>query len=458
MRILVIGTGYVGLVTGACFAEMGHHVLCLDIDKKKIQTLVKGEIPIYEPGLREIVQRNVEAGRLKFAAEYSKEALSAQIIFLCVATPSAEDGSADLSYIKQAARDVALFVQDYAVIVNKSTVPVGTYTLVKRCVADILQKRGVSFGFDVVSNPEFLKEGDAVNDFMKPDRIVIGAESQRAIELMKELYSPFHLSHDRLLVMDPASSELTKYASNAMLACRISFMNELAQLCEVVGADIGLIRKGIGADARIGYPFLYAGVGYGGSCFPKDVRALLHTHKACGLAGSIVEAIEKTNKEQKEVMAKKVEAYFHPSGGIEGKRFAIWGLAFKPGTDDMREAPSLSLIRSLIAGGAHLSLYDPVAMGKAKELLPDFDQIFWAEDEYQAALGTDAVILMTEWKQFRFVDFDRLKQMVNMPLLFDGRNQYKPIEMKNRGWTYFSIGRPPLQSQTEVAVHEQAHH
>jgi UDPglucose 6-dehydrogenase len=441
MRILVVGTGYVGLVTGSCFAEMGHHVLCLDIDKKKIEALNRGEIPIYEPGLKEIVERNVEAGRLSFTDAYSTDALDTEIIFLAVATPSAADGSADLTYIKEAAQSVARSMHHYAVIVNKSTVPVGSHALVKEVIGEILEQRGAGFGFDVVSNPEFLKEGDAVNDFMKPDRIVIGAESQQAIELMKELYSPFNLSHDRLLVMDPASSELTKYASNAMLACRISFMNELSRLCECVGADIGSVRKGLGADRRIGYSFLYAGVGYGGSCFPKDVRALKHTYEQYGLEGALVNAIEQVNQQQKTLMGHKIDDFFSNMGGLEGKKFAIWGLAFKPGTDDMREAPSISLIHFLIAKGARLALYDPVAMKKAQEILPDLDHVEWAEDEYDAAQEADAVVLMTEWKQFRFVDFDILKKEMLTPIIFDGRNQYTPKEMKKRGFLYISMGR-----------------
>jgi UDPglucose 6-dehydrogenase len=450
MRILVVGTGYVGLVTGSCFAEMGHHVLCLDIDKKKIESLNQGEIPIYEPGLKEIVQRNRDAGRLSFTDQYSSDALDAQIIFLAVATPSAEDGSADLTYFKKAAQSVALSMQDYAVIVNKSTVPVGSHLLVKEIVEDVLDQRGVDFGFDVVSNPEFLKEGDAVNDFMKPDRIVIGAESQQAIELMKELYSPFNLSHDRLLVMDPASSELTKYASNAMLACRISFMNELSRLCEKVGADIRSVRKGVGADNRIGYSFLYAGVGYGGSCFPKDVRALKHSYEEYGLQGYLVDAIEQVNQAQKEVMGKKIEEFFSTRGGLAGKKFALWGLSFKPGTDDMREAPSIPLIQFLASQGAQLSLFDPVAMERAKEVLPDLEQVEWAEDEYHAAEQADAVILMTEWKQFRFVDFEALKAEMKSPAIFDGRNQYTPKEMKKRGFTYIGIGRSITQAHHEV--------
>lgn len=450
MRLLIIGTGYVGLVTGACFAEMGHHVTCLDIDQNKIRLLLEGEIPIYEPGLSEIVERNQKAGRLEFTTDYQR-AKGAQVCFIAVPTPSAEDGSADLKYVKKAAFDLGTILDDYAVIVNKSTVPVGTTEVVREVVEKACRNR---YTFDVVSNPEFLKEGDAIQDFMKPDRIVIGSSSEKATEIMKELYAPFNLSHDRLLVMDPASAELTKYAANAMLACRISFMNELSQICEHVGADIRLIRKGIGSDRRIGYPFLYAGVGYGGSCFPKDVRALSFLAQKLGVSTALISSIEDVNRQQKQVMGDKVERFFEEQGGLSGKRIAIWGLAFKPGTDDLREAPALTLIRFLCARGAIVSIFDPVALSKGQELFPDNDQIEWAQTEYEAAAGCDALVLMTEWKQFRFVNFKTIRSSMRYPVLFDGRNQYSPKEMHQMGFHYFGIGTP---SKGEPQLVEQIH-
>ncbi len=440
MKILVVGTGYVGLVTGACFAEMGHHVICLDIDKKKIQDLKDGIIPIYEPGLEEIVKRSVLAGRLEFTTDYAYGVRGALFCFLAVPTPEDRNGSADLSYVMQAAAQVAEQMDSYKVIVNKSTVPVGSSRKVAEAIERSLAKPSIEF--DVVSNPEFLKEGDAISDFMKPDRIVIGTDNPRVAALMQELYSPFNLNHERILIMDPASAEMTKYAANAMLASRISFMNELAGLCEKTGADIRRVRKGIGSDTRIGYSFLYAGVGYGGSCFPKDIKALRALAAQHGYEMSLVDAIEKVNARQKLVMGEKISNYF--AGNLSKKRIAIWGLSFKPGTDDMREAPSLVLIRTLLEQGAMLSLYDPVAMQKAKTLLPKSPQIKWCKDEYACAKDSDAIVLLTEWKQFRFVDFDRILQEMQGRAFFDGRNQYTPSEMAARGFDYFGIGQTPL--------------
>ncbi|MCP5468943.1 MAG: UDP-glucose/GDP-mannose dehydrogenase family protein [Chlamydiales bacterium] len=447
MKILVLGTGYVGLVTGACFAEMGHDVTCLDIDKEKIRLLQEGTIPIFEPGIEEIVKRNFEAGRLHFTTDYAEAVPNALFCFIAVATPEGEDGSADLRYVKCAAKQIAEQMDGYKVIVNKSTVPVGSAEEVRSVIEQELQRRGVSHEFDVVSNPEFLKEGDAINDFMKPDRVVIGADNPRVIELMRELYSPFNLNCDRILVMDPASSEMTKYAANTMLASRISFMNELAGICEEVGADIGQVRKGIGSDSRIGYPFLYAGAGYGGSCFPKDVKALRALAHEKGYKTAIIDAIEEVNAQQKHVLSKKVLHYF---GDVAQKRIAVWGLSFKPGTDDMREAPSLIFIRTLLEKGAYLSLFDPIAMKKAKNLLPKSPQLTWCSNEYEAAKEADAVCLITDWKQFRFIDLERVHKAMRGHAFFDGRNQYNPKEMARKGFDYISIGRDPLYAREEA--------
>ncbi len=423
---------------------MGHDVICLDIDKEKIQLLQEGNIPIFEPGIEEIVRRNQKEGRLRFTTSYADAVPEALFCFIAVATPEGEDGSADLTYVKKAAEQLAEHMDSYKVVVNKSTVPVGSTTQVQRVIQQKLEERGVDIEFDVVSNPEFLKEGDAVNDFMKPDRVVIGAHNPRVIELMRALYSPFNLNHDRIIVMEPESSELTKYAANAMLAARISFMNELAALCEEVGADITQVRKGIGSDTRIGYPFLYAGVGYGGSCFPKDVKALRALAKAHRTPTFMVDAIEEMNSRQKERMTEKIVDYFD----VEGKRIAIWGLSFKPGTDDLREAPSLVLIRSLLEKGAHLALFDPIAMKKAKKLLAKSPQITWASNEYDTVEGADAVVLVTDWKQFRFVDMDRVRKKMKGRAFFDGRNQYNPAEMTKKGFDYISIGRKPHYAES----------
>jgi len=423
---------------------MGHTVICLDIDTEKIKQLQEGKIPIYEPRLEEMVRRNHEAGRLEFTTDYVYGVRSSTVCFIAVSTPSSEDGSADLTYVKQAASQIAEQMNGYKIIVNKSTVPAGSAHAVAEIVQNILDRRNVSYEFDTVSNPEFLKEGDAINDFMKPDRIVIGTDSTRAQELMDQIYIPFNFNRDRLIHMDLLSAEMTKYAANAMLASRIAFMNEMAGLCEKVGADISMVRKGIGSDQRIGHAFLYAGIGYGGSCFPKDVKAL------CALGGNdcpttLIEAVEEVNVRQKELLGKKIIAHF---GDLTGKTIAIWGLAFKPGTDDMREAPSLVLIRQLLEKGAHVRLYDPVAMPRSKELLKSSPQIIWCRDEFEAAEDADAIALITEWKQFRTVDFKRVSP--KQRLFFDGRNQYSPQEMAAKGYDYFSIGRPSAYISHEV--------
>jgi UDPglucose 6-dehydrogenase len=442
MHLLIIGVGYVGLVTGACFAEMGHHVLCLDIDREKIQQLKEGIIPIYEPHLEEMVKRNAKAGRLHFTDSYEHALKEALACFLAVPTPPTTSGSADVSYLKAAAEAIADFMNDYKVIVNKSTVPVGTTTFVRSIIEERLKKRNVFCPFDVVSNPEFLKEGSAVSDFMKPGRIIIGAESPRAESIMKEIYSPFTFNHGRILCMSPLSAEMTKYAANAMLATRISFMNELASLSEKVGANINDVRLGIGSDHRIGYHFLYSGMGYGGSCFSKDLSALKATASDKNLETPILDAVEAVNFRQKRVLGAKIRTYFEKRGGLKGKKIAIWGLAFKPDTDDIREAPSLTLIEELLKEGAMLRLYDPAAMEKTKLHLKDITGVEFCSDEYEAAKETDAIALVTEWKQFRLVNFTSILAGMKGKAFFDGRNQYKYQEMQAKGFDYHGIGIP----------------
>ena len=440
MKVSIIGTGYVGLVTGACLADVGNHVLCLDVDERKISRLKNGEIPIYEPGLKEIVRANVASGRLAFTTDPAEGARYAKLQMIAVGTPPGEDGSADLQYVLGAARNVARHMDGPRVIVDKSTVPVGTADKVRDAVAQALEERGASFPFHMVSNPEFLKEGAAVEDFMRPDRIVIGAEHPDAIATMRELYAPFQRNHERLQVMDIRSAELTKYAANAMLATRISFMNELALLAEKLGADIEHVRIGIGSDPRIGYHFLYPGAGFGGSCFPKDVTALLRTAKESGLDLKVVRAVEEANERQKGVLAEKVERRFGKD--LKGKRFALWGLAFKPNTDDMREAPSRVVIKALTDRGAAVTAYDPVAMEEARHIYKDDSRVAFADDALSAAKGADALVIMTEWKAFRSPDFDELKRSLKSPVIFDGRNLYEPAVVRSHGLEYHAIGRP----------------
>lgn len=442
MQILIVGTGYVGLVTGACFAEMGHMVVCLDIDANKINKLQEGIVPIYEPGLEELVKRNIQQRRLKFTTDYRLGVASAEVCFIAVPTPSREDGSCDTSYVETAAAQIAEHMNGYRVIVNKSTVPVGTANLVARVIREHQKKKGISVPFDVVSNPEFLKEGAAVQDCLKPDRIIIGADEPKAAEILKEIYSAFTLSHDRILLMDTLSAEMTKYAANAMLATRISFMNEMADICKKVGANINEVRKGIGSDTRIGYHFLYPGVGYGGSCFPKDIRALISIAKQVGSEASLLEAADIVNNRQKKILGQKMLQYFKSRGGLTGKTVAIWGLSFKPDTDDMREAPSLTLIEELAKQGVSLRVFDPVAMPNAKKMLEGVANITWCTDEFDAATNADAIALLTEWKQFRLVDFKPVKDRMKGIAFFDGRNQYKPLEMKYKGFDYIAIGIP----------------
>jgi UDPglucose 6-dehydrogenase len=439
MKITVIGTGYVGLVTGACLAEVGNHVLCLDLDAAKIDILNNGEIPIHEPGLLEMVRRNVAAGRLQFTTSVEKSVAFGVVQFIAVGTPPDEDGSADLKYVTAAARNIGRHMADYKVIVDKSTVPVGTADKVTQAVNEELAKRSLSTPFAVVSNPEFLKEGAALDDFMRPDRIVIGTEDARAITLMRELYAQFNRNHDRIVVMDVRSAELTKYAANAMLATRISFMNELANLADKLGADIEQVRLGIGADPRIGFHFLYAGCGYGGSCFPKDVTALINTAQENGIDLKVLSAVDQANEQQKHVLLDKITSRFGKD--LKGFNFALWGLAFKPNTDDMRAATSRVLIEGLWELGATVTAYDPVAMAESKRIYGDDARLVYAASAMEATNGADALVIVTEWKEFRVPDFELLKQALKNPVIFDGRNLYIPAQMREQGIEYSAIGR-----------------
>jgi len=440
VKITVIGTGYVGLVTGTCLAEVGNEVLCLDLDPKKIATLKAGGIPIYEPGLEDMVRRNVAAGRLHFTTDIEESVAFGQIQFIAVGTPPDEDGSADLQYVVAAARNIGRHMTDYKLVVDKSTVPVGTADKVKAALQEELAKRGMALEFNVASNPEFLKEGAAVDDFMKPDRIVIGTDSERATQLLRQLYAPFQRNHDRLTVMDVRSAELTKYAANAMLATRISFMNELAVLAEKLGADIEQVRHGIGSDPRIGYHFLYAGCGYGGSCFPKDVQALRRTGQENGITLRVLDAVEEANEAQKQILVNKLTAKL--GSDLKGKRFAMWGLAFKPNTDDMREAPSRSMLEALWEMGASVSAYDPAAMEETRRIYGERADLLLVDSPMDALKGADALLIVTEWKVFRSPNYDTMKSLLKTPLVFDGRNLYEPQAMRDMGFEYFPIGRP----------------
>jgi UDPglucose 6-dehydrogenase len=439
MKVTIIGTGYVGLVTGACLSEMGNHVVCLDLDAKKIQVLNDGGIPIYEPGLKEIVQRNVAAGRLQFTTDVGLAVNHGTMQFIGVGTPPDEDGSADLQYVLAAARSIGRYMTDYKVVIDKSTVPVGTADKVRAVIAEELAQRGETVDFAVVSNPEFLKEGAAVEDFMRPDRIVIGADDERSVLLMRALYAPYIRSHERLLVMDVRSAEFTKYAANSMLATRISFMNELALLAEKVGADIELVRKGIGSDPRIGYQFLYAGTGYGGSCFPKDVNALMRTGKEYGIDLMVLNAVDRANARQKTVLVDKVVARF--GSDLRGRRFAMWGLAFKPNTDDMRDAPSREVIEQLARMGATIVAYDPAAAEEAHRVLSHVEALRIVDNVVSTLEGADALLILTEWREFKSPDFEQIKSLLKKPVIFDGRNLYEPALMKELGFEYQGIGR-----------------
>jgi len=463
MRITIIGTGYVGLVTGTCLAEYGNNVLCLDLDPAKIDTLKHGGIPIYEPGLEEMVKRNVAAGRLHFTTDIEASVAHGQIQFIAVGTPPGEDGSADLKYVLAAARNIGRYMNEFKVVVDKSTVPVGTADKVRTTITEELAKRSSDLDFSVVSNPEFLKEGAAVEDFMRPDRIVIGVEDAPGRELMHSLYSPFVRNHDRIFYMDVRSAELTKYAANAMLATRISFMNELANLAEKLGADIEHVRQGIGSDPRIGYHFLYPGIGYGGSCFPKDVQALQRTAAEYGQNLEILNAVETVNDMQKNVLTHKILKRYGEN--LAGRHFALWGLAFKPNTDDMREAPSRSIIEGLQARGASICAYDPVAMPEAQRAIGKQAGLSYAKSAKEALEGADALIIATEWKAFRSPDFDEMKLLLKQPVIFDGRNLYEPARLADEGFSYYPVGRcqpdlwhMPARTKTPVVVRQTAKH
>ncbi len=439
MKITVIGTGYVGLVSGTCLAEVGNDVLCVDVDAGKIAMLDAGGVPIHEPGLEPLIRRNAAAGRLRFTTDIDAGVAHGALQFIAVGTPPDEDGSADMQYVLAAARGIGSRMTEFKVVVDKSTVPVGTADRVRAAIAEALRERGATIPFAVVSNPEFLKEGAAVDDFMRPDRVVIGADDERAIAAMRAVYAPFMRSHERLLVMDVRSAELTKYAANAMLATRISFMNELANLADDLGADVELVRQGIGSDPRIGYHFLYPGIGYGGSCFPKDVKALLHTAAEHKRPLRVLAAVEAANEAQKHRLVDKIVARL--GADLSGRRFALWGLAFKPNTDDMREAPAREVIAALTARGATIAAYDPVAMAEAKRVLGANPAVTFAADPMAAIKGADALIVATEWKEFRSPDFDAIRGELREPLVFDGRNLYEPALVRSAGLEYFAIGR-----------------
>lgn len=437
MKIAIVGTGYVGLVTGTCFAEMGTDVYCVDVDERKIENLKKGIIPIYEPGLEEMVRRNYQAERLHFTTELKDCLNDVEVLFSAVGTPPDEDGSADLRYVLDVARTIGRYMKKYLLVVTKSTVPVGTAQVIKQTIQHELDERGVTIPFDIASNPEFLKEGTAISDFMSPDRVVVGVESERAEALMSKLYRPFLLNNFRVIYMDVPSAEMTKYAANAMLATRISFMNDIANLCEIIGADINMVRKGIGTDVRIGSRFLYSGCGYGGSCFPKDVKALVRTGIDNGYPMRILQAVEDVNEMQKSILFHKLKKHFN--GELEGKKIALWGLAFKPETDDMREAPSLVLIDKMIEAGCEVTAYDPIAIEEAKRRIGD--KVLYAKDIYDSVVDVDALVLVTEWKEFRMPSWNAIKKLMRVPLVIDGRNIYDKTELLEYGFTYYCIGR-----------------
>jgi len=439
MRVTIFGSGYVGLVTGACLAEAGNNVVCVDVDAEKIARLNRDEVPIHEPGLDALIKRNREAGRLEFTTDAARGVEHGLFQLIAVGTPPDEDGAADLRYVLAVARAIGTHMKQYCIVVTKSTVPVGTADKVRREVDTTLRERNAGIEFDVVSNPEFLKEGAAIQDFMKPDRIIIGTDNPRTVELMRTLYEPFSRNHERFIVMDVRSAELTKYAANAMLATKISFMNELANLAERVGADIEKVRVGIGSDPRIGYSFIYPGTGYGGSCFPKDVQALMRSAREVGHTPEILQAVEAVNRRQKQVLVHKIRSHY--GEGIRGKAFALWGLAFKPNTDDMREAPSRSIIDGLVREGARVQAYDPVAGGEAQRLYGHSQELKLCRSAYEAADGADALVIATEWQEFRSPDFDRLKELLRAPIIFDGRNLYDPGILGRFGFTYYGVGR-----------------
>ncbi len=436
MKITIVGSGYVGLVTGACFSEVGIDVTCVDIDKKKIDNLNRGIIPIYEPGLEDMISRNMKKGRLSFTTKIQDALEDSEALFISVGTPPDEDGSADLKYVLAVARDCGKYMNDYTLVVTKSTVPVGTSLKVKAAIQEELDKRKSKLEFDVASNPEFLKEGAAINDFLKPDRIVVGVETKRAEEILSRLYKPFTLNGHPVLFMDIVSAEMTKYAANSMLATKISFMNDIANLCEIVGADVNKVRKGIGSDTRIGNKFIYPGIGYGGSCFPKDVKALIRTGGEHNYDLEVLQAVESVNKKQKIVLFNKILKYFN--GDLEGKTIGLWGLSFKPQTDDMREAPSLEIVKKLLEAGASVKAYDPIAMEEAKHHFGD--SITYYTDQYEALIDVDCLAVLTEWPEFKFPNFNIISKLLKNPAIFDGRNIYDRTEVKEKGFNYFCIG------------------
>lgn len=439
MKVTVFGSGYVGLVSGACLAEVGNEVICMDVDAKKIEMLKRGEIPIFEPGLDKMVERNVKAGRLRFTTDVEDAVGHGLFQFIAVGTPPDEDGSADLQYVLAVAQSIAEHMTEYRVVVNKSTVPVGTADRVRERIQQTLAASGKQIEFDVVSNPEFLKEGAALDDFMKPDRVIIGTDNPRTTELLRALYAPFNRNHDRLIPMDIRSAELTKYAANAILATKISFMNELSNLAERLGADIEQVRQGIGADSRIGYDFIYPGCGYGGSCFPKDVKALERSAREVGYEAQLLNAVEAVNYRQKQVLFTKLHKHF--GGELQGKTFALWGLAFKPNTDDMREAPSRVVMETLWEAGARVQVFDPVAIHECRRIYGERDDLSYCENQQAALEGADALVVVTEWQMFRSPDFEAIKQTLSAPVIFDGRNIYDPERLKADGFVYYAIGR-----------------
>ncbi|MBK8507307.1 MAG: UDP-glucose/GDP-mannose dehydrogenase family protein [Candidatus Competibacteraceae bacterium] len=439
MKITIFGSGYVGLVTGACFADVGNDVLCVDVDPRKVEMLQRGQIPIHEPGLDDVVQRNSDSGRLRFTTEVAEGVAHGLFQFIAVGTPPDEDGSADLQHVRAVARSIGQHLESYRVVVNKSTVPVGTADVVRDTIAAALAERGQEIPFSVVSNPEFLKEGAAIQDFMRPDRIIVGCDDHRASLQLRALYAPFNRNHDRLIEMDVRSAELTKYAANAMLATKISFMNEIANLAERLGADVEKVRIGIGADPRIGYHFIYPGAGYGGSCFPKDVKALEYTARSIDYEAALLQAVETVNERQKTVLFEKIQRHF--KNGLRGRTFALWGLAFKPGTDDMREAPSRNLMEALWREGCAVRAYDPAAMDEARRLYGERPDFHLCAQPMETLIGADALIIVTEWSLFRSPDFDAIRRQLKQPVIFDGRNLYEPDYLREAGFSYYAIGR-----------------
>jgi UDPglucose 6-dehydrogenase len=445
MNVCIVGTGYVGLVSAACFAEMGNDIYCVDVNPKVVKTLESGKVHIYEPGLEDLVKRNTEQGRLNFTTDLGEGLKNADVVFITVGTPQREDGSCDLKYVDAVAAEIGRKMTTPKIVVDKSTVPVGTADRVRGIIAAELEKRGESIYFDVVSNPEFLKEGDALNDFMKPDRVIVGTSDENSATTIKSLYAPFARSREKLIVMGVRSAEMTKYAANCMLATKISFINEVANICERVGADVSEVRAGIGSDSRIGYSFIYPGVGYGGSCFPKDVKALIDTATEYGYDAKLIRSVDEVNNTQKLVLAEKIKAYFEPQGGVAGRTLALWGIAFKANTDDIREASAIQVIKALTSLGMKIKAFDPVANTRAREEIGHIENLEIMDSQYDVLEGADALAVVTDWNQFRNPDFDRIKQALTAPLVFDGRNLYLPERMGQAGFAYFSIGRTPVE-------------